>query len=310
LPAAHAGLLPSGFSAEHLGPNDFYYWDDFWGVAGLQAGADLVESWGENALAASLRAEAQRFMQAIERSLAATQSTRTRGGIPASPYRRMDAGAIGSLAVGYPLRLWPADDRRLLDTVDFLVQECFFKGGFFQDMIHSGINAYLTLHVAQVQLRAGDPSFMERMRAVAALASPTGQWPEAIHPRTLGGCMGDGQHVWAAAEWMLLVRNCFVREEGDRLILASGIPDDWLLPGQTLSFGPAPTPHGDISIKIEGGEDFTRIAWQADWRGAPPEIEIRLLENSPLTVDPGVNEFRLQRPAVTAGGKYGATPGR
>ncbi|MCA1785954.1 MAG: hypothetical protein LC657_08240, partial [Desulfobacteraceae bacterium] len=31
----HDGLLPAGFSAEHLGPNDYYFWDDFWGVAGL-----------------------------------------------------------------------------------------------------------------------------------------------------------------------------------------------------------------------------------------------------------------------------------
>ena len=36
-----AGLLPAGFSAEHLGPNDYYYWDDFWGIAGLQAAAAL-----------------------------------------------------------------------------------------------------------------------------------------------------------------------------------------------------------------------------------------------------------------------------
>lgn len=31
----HAGLMPPGFSAEHLGPNDYYYWDNFWSVPGL-----------------------------------------------------------------------------------------------------------------------------------------------------------------------------------------------------------------------------------------------------------------------------------
>ena len=41
----HAGLLPSGFSAEHLGPNDFYYWDDFWAVAGLKAAAYLSAAY-------------------------------------------------------------------------------------------------------------------------------------------------------------------------------------------------------------------------------------------------------------------------
>ena len=56
---------------------------------------------------------------------------------------------------------------------------------------------------------------------VADLASPTGQWPEAIHPQTGGGCMGDGHHVWAAAEWVLMLRYCFLREEGDTLVLAS-----------------------------------------------------------------------------------------
>src|SRR6185436_4266627 len=25
--SVHPGLLPAGFSAEHLGPNDYYYWD-------------------------------------------------------------------------------------------------------------------------------------------------------------------------------------------------------------------------------------------------------------------------------------------
>src|SRR5204863_124848 len=37
-----AGLLPSGFSAEHFGPSDFYYWDDLWGVAGLRSTASLA----------------------------------------------------------------------------------------------------------------------------------------------------------------------------------------------------------------------------------------------------------------------------
>jgi hypothetical protein len=74
------------------------------------------------------------------------------------------------------------DDPRLLDCVEFLLERCFVNGAFYQDMIHSGLNAYLTLHVAQVLLRAGDPRHLELMDAVAALASPTGQWPEAIHP--------------------------------------------------------------------------------------------------------------------------------
>ena len=48
--------------------------------------------------------------------------------------------------------------------------------------------------------------------------------------------MGDGQHIWAAAQWLLMVRNCFVCDEGKRIVLASGIPQEWLEQRDT-SFG-------------------------------------------------------------------------
>jgi hypothetical protein len=132
----HAGLLPAGFSAEHLGPNDFYYWDDFWSAAGLRAAAELIELEKEGRNTARFRHEADSLLAAIDRSLDVTAGRRSAAGIPASPYRRMDAGAIGSLAAGYPLQLWPADDPRLLATVAFLQEHCLVRGGFFKDMIH------------------------------------------------------------------------------------------------------------------------------------------------------------------------------
>ncbi|MDP2105796.1 MAG: hypothetical protein Q8J76_07365, partial [Desulfobulbaceae bacterium] len=119
------------------------------------------------------------------------------------------------------------------------------------------------------------------IRTVAELASPTGQWPEAIHPRTKGGCMGDGQHAWAAAEWILMIRNCFVREEGNTLILAAGIPIEWLTAGANLSFGPAPTSFGAISITLAVPVNNTEadqvvIRWQGKWHNDQPEISVRL----------------------------------
>ena len=272
----HAGLLPAGFSAEHLGPNDYYYWDDFWGVAGLQAAAWLAESYGDATAGERFRHEASIFLHTINVSFGKVFESIGRPAMPASPYRRLDAGAIGSLVVGYPLRLYPPDEPRLLDTVEFLLKNCFIQGAFFQDMIHSGINAYLTLHVAQVLLRAGDPRYFDLMISVAKLASPTGQWPEAIHPRTRGGCMGDGQHVWAAAEWVAMIRNCFVREEENGLILASGIPPAWLGTGEMLSFGPGPTSFGSLSLTIKPEKDTIVISWQGNWHGKPPRIEVRL----------------------------------
>jgi len=151
-----AGLLPAGFSAEHLGPNDYYYWDDFWAVAGLRCAAVLLRGRDDHE-AAHFSREADEFLAVIERSIPASPGRRFPGAIPASPKRRMDSGAIGSIVADYPLQLFAPGDARILKTVEYLSDHSMFGGGFFQNMIHSGINAYLTLHLAQVRLRAGDP---------------------------------------------------------------------------------------------------------------------------------------------------------
>lgn len=287
----HAGLLPPGFSAEHLGPNDYYYWDDAWGVAGLRAAAALLRLYGHERAATQAAHVADDLLSSVERSLALTATRLGHAAMPASPYRRMDSGAIGSLVFGYPLRLWPADDPRLMSTVAYLVEQCLVHGGFFQEMSHSGINPYLTLHMAQVLLRVGDRRYFALMEQLASMASPTGQWPEAMHPGTRGGCMGDGQHVWAAAEWLLMLRNCVVREEGNRLILGSGIPAAWWDGGVTLQH--APTAFGPIDVSIRRAGDKIRVAWTGQWRGKPPMIEIRLWDRPPVTASPGQTSVDL-----------------
>ncbi|MFO0929734.1 MAG: hypothetical protein U0736_22380 [Gemmataceae bacterium] len=287
----HAGLMPAGFSAEHLGLNDFYYWDDFWSAAGLRAAAALGRDHGHAADAGRWERQADELLAAVDHSMCDNDDFRAGRGVPASPYRRMDAGAIGNLAASYPLRLWRERDDRLLRTVDYLMRHCWVRGGFFQEMIHSGINAYLTLHVAQVLLRAGDRRCAELIRAVADLASSTGQWPEAIHPRTDGGCMGDGQHVWAAAEWVLMMRALFVREEGDRLLVGTGVPPEWLAAGAVLRLGPTPTPFGPVSVEIAAdGPATTRVRCRGAWRGSLPPLEARLPghEPRPLSADSDV----------------------
>jgi hypothetical protein len=294
----HAGLLPAGFSAEHLGPNDYYYWDDFWGIAGLRSAAALAGQMGDEVAQSEFLDQAEAFRKAVDSSLARDTRRLDRVAIPASPYRRLDAGAIGSLAVGYPVQLCPPEDPRLLGTIEFLMQNCRVKGGFFQDMIHAGINPYLTLHMAQVLLRAGDPRYLELMDTVAALATPTGQWPEAIHPRTRGGCMGDGQHVWAAAEWVLMVRNCLVREEGDRLILGAGVAPRWLVVGSPLTFGPAPTAFGPLTLNIKTEPHHrVHVAWQGHWHikghASAPTIEVCIPGFEPVISKPGESSVWL-----------------
>jgi hypothetical protein len=274
--ALHAGLLPAGFSAEHLGPNDHYYWDDFWAEAGLRAAERIFARAGRRQDAENARRLADQMRQAIERSIERIPQSRSMGGIPASPYRRIDAGAVGSLVADYPLQLFPPGAPRIMATVSALVERCFHGGGFFQDIIHSGINAYLTLDIAQTMLRAGDPRYRELMETVARLASPTGQWPEAIHPHTGGGCMGDGQHGWAAAEWITMIRSLFVREEGHRLVVGSGLFEEWFETEGDICFGPTLTPWGPVSVRIVRPASERLLSVDAHWREDPPRVDVEV----------------------------------
>lgn len=289
-----AGLLPAGFSAEHLGPNDFYYWDDFWGVAGLQAVARLPGVSAD--FARECEREAADFLATIERSIPEGPHRRFPGAIPASPYRRMDAGAIGSIVADYPLQVLPPADPRILRTADFLRDHCFHRDVFMQEMIHSGLNIYLTIHLAQVWLRAGQPGVVwPLLQDMAGLASPTGQWPEAIHPRTGGGCMGDGQHIWAAAEWLMLLRNLFVREEGNQLIIGSGVAPEWVAKTEA-SLSRTLTAHGPVGVCLSGGERSVTVRLDAAWRHGAPALELRVPGCLPLSVPAGDKRTEFELP--------------
>ena len=289
----HAGLLPPGFSAEHLGPNDYYYWDNFWALAGLNAAAEMLDRYGSEKKSVEIKQLAEDYKKCIFHSIEKIPDKHCRGGIPASPYRRMDAGAIGSMVADYPLQLTPPGESRITETLSFLLGNCFHSGAFFQDMIHSGVNAYLTLAIAQTLLRMGDDRYRSLLHTVEELASPTGQWPEALHPLTGGGCMGDGQHGWAAAEWVMMIRNLFVREEGRRLVLCSGIESHWLQTSSPVSFGPAPTPFGKISIKIVRINRKVEVTLKAERKDIPADGEIRLPGYESLTVDNWHGVYRL-----------------
>ncbi|MCF8037139.1 MAG: hypothetical protein K9K62_09730 [Desulfobacteraceae bacterium] len=291
----HGGLLPAGFSAEHLGPNDFYYWDDFWGLAGLGEAAAMARKYHSADMGEKLDAFYQDFLKCIFSSISAIPEWKSRGAVPASPYRRMDAGAIGSLVADYPLQLTPAGDPKIMNTVEFLMNQCFYEGAFFQDMIHSGINAYLTLDIAQTLLRAGDLRYQSMIRNVADLASPTGQWPEAIHPHTKGGCMGDGQHGWAAAEWVLMMRSLFVREEKNDLVIGSGMFPQWLSGSETLRFGPTPTPHGPVTVRIAPQDKAAQVEIEGYWHERSPEIRIEIPGFEAAEVAAGENITHLRK---------------
>jgi hypothetical protein len=265
-PRITPGLMPPGLSAEHLGLADRYFWDNWWSAAGLEAYARICRLTGRNTEEEGTRQELEEYRRDIERAVAAVQESKGIDVIPAGPARGIDCGMIGSCAPWYPLQQYPPGDMRMRRTLETLVDRYFLDGLFFQEFIHSGKNPYLTLQIAQAWLYAGERErFWDMFSNVLRHASPTLNYPEAIHPSTGGGTMGDGHHGWAAAEVALSLRSAFVREmwapENDipLLVLLGGLPPDWFLPGRSCAIRQAPVPGGVISIRSDSTEETLSV---------------------------------------------------
>jgi hypothetical protein len=86
--------------------------------------------------------------------------------------------------------------------------------------------------------------------------------------------MGDGQHGWAAAEWVMILRNCFVREEDERLVVGSGLFPEWFASGDELAFGPTATPWGNVTIRIKQPSTEPQLAIDGVWRERAPRVDV------------------------------------
>lgn len=83
---------------------------------------------------------------------------------------------------------------------------------------------------------------------------------------------GNMPHNWTTAEVIALVRDMLVREDGDGLVLASGVPRAWLRPGAVIAAEGLPTAMGLASYRLVVGDDG-RVTVDAH---LPPGVPWRL----------------------------------
>lgn len=267
------GLLPSGLSAEHLGAADFYYWDNFWSLAGISAFTEICGLLGMNNEAGKSIKLFEDYLADVNASLRKVQKKYSINSIPASCTRGLDCGMIGSICALYPLQLFPDKDDNISNTADVIYSSFFFKGMFFQNIIHSGMNAYLSLQVAHSYLYAGNRKrFIKILYSVLEKASDTLTYPEAIHPFTGGGVMGDGHHGWAAAEIVSALRDAFIYENTvnsvrlNEYILLAGIPAGWFTGDTPFGLQDAVVFDGIISLLITPDHNRIKIETEAYFR--------------------------------------------
>ncbi|MBN8218310.1 MAG: hypothetical protein J0L75_16825 [Spirochaetes bacterium] len=265
--SAHFGLLPAGFSAEHFGPNDHYFWDNFWGLSALKDAAWTAKTLGLGGEARHFGRLFQEYGRdlgkAVDRALTSNDPfTPGQRVLPSSPYRHPDTACIGTLVALSPLDLLEPETPWVRPTIDYLLKSNLREGLFFQKIVHTGLNPYLTVQLARALLVCGDRRWLDLAQRLAESATPTGTWPEAIHPRKTGGCMGDGDHGWSAAEYVNLLRHALVTERGQTLRLGCGIEASWIDSGEPVEVRDAPTLFGRLSYRLAKQGQALRLRWE------------------------------------------------
>jgi GH15 family glucan-1,4-alpha-glucosidase len=250
--STHRGLMPKSLSAEHFGTVDQYYWDSFWSLAGLQAAAQLASAIGKESDKKYFRSQAECFERDIVRSIQKTSARLGEELIPTAPFRPFDEAAVGSLAGIYPLQIHAFAKRQFTNTTTTLDARFVDENGFYHPFIHSGYNPYLTLHIAHSYLLLGNTRrAWEIAETVFRRCTPPYSLPEAIHPKTGGGAMGDGHHGWAAAEIILFLLDAFIHENNTGIHLFEWCTDSFWTTNGLLDLHALGSTIGPMDIRVE-----------------------------------------------------------
>ena len=285
----YEGLLPSGISAEHFGPNDHYFWDNFWSLAGLISWQEISAQRWSLAEKKWWASEIESYQSDIDRAMRLAMERFGEGCLPCAPTRRFDSAAIGNLVAIHPLALFSEQCDWAQATSDNLHRQQVHQGLFFQDIIHTGFNCYLTLQLATVMMLQNDLRYLDLLKSVISAGGSTWSWPEAIHPMTGGGCMGDGDHGWVLAEVINLMRDMVVLERGQTLHIGRGLCEKWFEHGEKIQVEGAPVDEGYLSYSLEKIQG----QWKLEWNLKSLNKELNIVVWDPLAHQKGERNFKL-----------------
>lgn len=271
------GLLPSSFSAEHFGPNDLYYYDDYFGLRGLLDASYLAEEIQNYNDSEKFLKYFNEFKKDVRNAINDDQRRLGKKICVGAYGRNIDASIIATFTSIFPLNLDLLSKDEVINSYEILKSRFFVKNCFYQNITHSGINLYLTLEIANALLYLNEEKEAVNLcESVISLLTPTYTGPEAINPKSLGGCEGDGHHGWLIAELLHFIRNSLLFEKDDKIVLLSGSKNEWFIDGNRISFKNGVTYFGNISYEVNINKNIINIEFLNDFNENLKDIYIYL----------------------------------
>ena len=257
------GLLPGGNPRDNELVTGHMAGDNFWGVAGARAAADIARAAGDERRAEHWAAEAATYAAALDAAVRRA-AERTGGWIPPA----LDAAggqSWGNLWAAYPTGVYSPGDPLVEATMRH-------ARGQFREGIATWLNGRLLHHYLGFRVFQTDLADADQDRALRGLYDSLAH-TTATHAgfetgvRVYGSRAVDDNmtpHGWWAAEYVAFLRNMLVREDGDGITLMSAVAPHWLAPGKAVAVKRARTPYGPLSYELRATSDGARLTWDAD----------------------------------------------
>ena len=246
--------------------------DNFWGAAGVAGAVDLANAVGDTATAQRWRTDlgdfSAKLRAAISRVAPANHDT-----IPAS--LDVKGGQTwGNLWGTYPGGVYPANAKIERATIDRTVKHNFSEG-IATYSNHRVLHDYLGFRVFQTELQGNrQRDVVEGLYSELAHTTGTHSGFEAGTSPFGDRIVDDSTvpHGWYAAEYVALLRNMLVREQGNDVLIASALSPSWLRPGKRVSVTGAPTTRGGVSFSLRSQAGGAVLFWSS---GLKPGSRLR-----------------------------------
>ena len=286
-------ILPPSKSAEDIGPPDWHhYWDNWWAIAGLESGAELAEILGEDEDRAWMQAEANALRAATLDSIDVVMDDDP-SHIPSAVESILGSNnARGTVPVLWPVQVLSPERPLVADSFDVYHQRWIepSDGGFRHHGGHYWPYGGLELAHAYLQLGRMDVVHQILGWTLSNETLPgTYAWAEQVDPADNSFSGGDMPHAWAAADYIMLIREMLLTERDDALVLFAGAAEWWFALEKEIVLEDAPTHFGPLTLRTESSVVQEGGSWKGTLtlylEGAtPPEGFHWELPVSPLTV--------------------------
>ncbi len=304
------GLFPAGLG-EAIGEGYIYY-HNFWGVFGMKEMVEAARVLDKKDDVEWMEEVYKEFRGDMLRSVKTAFETTGKGEyIPGDPFSSR-LRIWGSLAVLYPCGILGPRDPMMTGTLKTMwqrMEEASPGEDEYIFMTNPKLWTYITTDWAQCYLLRGElDKFCRLFNGYVRHASPTNAWIEEIFLDSRIGT-GDMPHGWAAADYILLLRDSIVSERDGGLHIAGGIQADWLMKGP-VEVRDLPTEFGKVNLTMrrqDQGQPLSVTVKMSKFPDAPEKLAVtihvppggdwereKVLFNSQLlTVEGGVAASKL-----------------